>query len=465
MRHPTVRGLRVPVCVWAPLAALAAAGACAQSLPSRAEPVLSTSGQFVIHAPGSPALAGNAFNLSPDQNLVRLEPTFVGVSCERIKQSLLGELGPAAPWQVRIYVEVRPARITGQPVTITSEHFSNGWQYQVELPAAIERERYARAIMQVLLLERANRGSSGRLAEIPVWLTEGLTQRLLASKEIEIILPPPHDTVNGLSFSSTRVTQRVDDPVGHARKQLHGQTPLTFEQLSWQAEDELSGAPAQLYRASAQLFVGELLRLRDGRACLATMLARLPRYQNWQLAFLEAFHNDFERLLDVEKWWALGCVKSPEQFPARQLAQKPPAESTWDDLDQALHTTVPSTPGSRASQCGTNLTLQTIISEWDHVQQLQTLTPKVQQLGLLRSRLSPDLAMLLQEYGQSLEIYLQNRHWSRPVNLFGVRAGLSRGARETLERLDALDARREALRPAKTPLAAADVISPPAPHP
>jgi hypothetical protein len=434
----------------------------AQGLPSPSEPVLSTSGQFLIHAPGASALAGNASALASDQRFVRLEPAFVGVSCERIKQSLLHEVGRTTPWQGRIYVEVRPARSTGQPVTITSERFRNGWQYQVELPATVERDRYTRAIIHVLLLELANRGSSGRLAEIPAWLSEGLTQRLLASKEFEIILPPPREKVNGLSFSATRLTERMDDPVGHARKQLHGQPPLTFDQLSWQAQDELSGPAAELYGASAQLFVCELLRLRDGRACLTAMLARLQRYYNWQLAFLDAFSSHFERALDVEKWWALGCVQSPE----KELVRKLPTEgTTWYDLEQALLTTRPDGPGTGSSSVSTNVTLQTIIREWDRVEQFHTLSGKVQELDLLRPRLSPDLALLVQEYCQAIGIYLQNPHWSRPRAVLGAKTRLSPAAQEALQRLDVLDARREALRPAKTPLATADVTASPEPHP
>ncbi len=69
--------------------------------------------------------------------------------------------------------------------------FKNGWQYRVDLPNVVERPRYVRAIVQVLLLELANRTAQGRGAEIPLWLVEGFSQLLLASSEVEIILPPP----------------------------------------------------------------------------------------------------------------------------------------------------------------------------------------------------------------------------------------------------------------------------------
>ena len=433
----------------------------AQVLPSPGNSVRSHSGQFMIHAEHSSPPPAMAAILATNRNLVRLEPALVGVSCERIKQILLRDLGTTAPWRGRIYLELRPARAAGQTITVTSEHFKNGWQYQVQLPDVVERDRYTRAIVQALLLELANRSSNGRLAEIPLWLTEGFSQRLLASNEIGIILPPPQQTANGLTFTTTRVTERVGDPIAQARRQLRDRPPLSFEQLSWQAEDEMSGAAAELYRASAQLFVGELLCLADGRACLSAMLARLPHYRNWQLAFLEAFRSHFERPLDVEKWWALCCVQSPEQG----LARNNRASGNWNDFDQTLRTPAPARTGITTQAARAEVSLQTIIREWDRMQQTQALPGKVRELDLLRSRASPDLALLAQEYCQVLEAYLQHQQWVKPITLLGPKAGLSRVAEETLQRLDALDARREALRPAKAPLAAGEVTAQPAPAP
>ena len=77
------------------------------------------------------------------------------------------------------------------------------------------------------------------------------------------------------------------------------------------------------------------------------------------------------------------------------------------------------------------------------------------------STLAPDLAVLAQEYCQVIEVYLQNQTWTRPITLLGGRPDLSQVAVETLQRLDALDARREALRPPKAP--AGQATSNPAP--
>jgi len=429
----------------------------AQAPGSPANSVLSHSGQFIIHAERFSATAGAASIPPTNRSLVRLEPALMGVSCERMKQILLRELGTTAPWQGRIYLQARPARVASQTIAITSERFKNGWQYQVELPDPVERDRYIRAIVQVLLLEVANRGSKGRLVEVPLWLTEGLSQRLLASREMETILPPPRQSINGMSLNSMHVTEAMDNPVEQARRQLRNRPPLSFDQLSWQDQDELSGPAADLYRASAQLFVGELLRLPDGRACLARMLAVLPQYRNWQLAFLDAFRSHFERPLDVEKWWALCCAQAPDYPEAR----KRPTGGNWSDLDQALRSPTPSRAGAARQPERAEASLQTIIRQWNRAQQTDALSRKLPELNALRPQLAPDLAVLAQEYCQVIEVYLQNQTWTRPITLLGGRPDLSQVAVETLQRLDALDARREALRPPKAP--AGQATSNPAP--
>ena len=115
-------------------------------------------------------------SLATNQDFVELEPTLATVSCERIKQMLVRELNVTAPWRGTIYLVLYPARSAGDAITITSDRFKNGWQYRVDLPDVVERPRYVRAMVQVLLLELANRTAPARGAEIPLWLVEGFSQ-------------------------------------------------------------------------------------------------------------------------------------------------------------------------------------------------------------------------------------------------------------------------------------------------
>lgn len=427
----------------------------AQGFPSEVVSARSHSGQFIVYAERAAGPAARNLNPTPDRDFLRLEPTLVAVSCERIKQVLSQELGASATWQRKVFLRLHPVRVSGPTITLTSEKFKTGWQYRVDLPDSVERARYLRVIVQVLLLEWANRDAGAHPAEIPLWLTEGLSQRLLTSDEIAILLPPPLETENGLNVKVTRISERKSDPIGQARKALGVRPPLTVEQLSWQTEGEWTGDGAEVYRASAQLFVGELLRLPDGRACLRAMLTLLPQRYNWQFAFLQAFHSHFEQPLDVEKWWALCLAPAAGRDAATAWSD----EESWQKLDQALRSAAPARAGMA------EVTPQTIIREWERKQQTQVLTRKLRELAALRSRVTPDLAVLVQGYCQALGVYLQSPHRVTPLPRFGQQTGLSRVAEETLQRLDALDARREALRPPAAPVAAGQPAAQPAPAP
>src|SRR5207237_5549990 len=96
--------------------------------------------------------------------------------------------------------------------------------------------------------------------------------------------------------------------LARARDCLRNHSPLTLDELTWPQDEQFSRENLEIYQSCAQLFVSELLRLRDGRACLREMLARLPETLNWQTAFLGAFSGHFQRLIDVDKWWSLHMV-------------------------------------------------------------------------------------------------------------------------------------------------------------
>ena len=105
--------------------------ATAQPAGSDLVSVRSYSGQFIVYAGRSSAPLPLASGLATNQDFVRLEPTLVTVSCERIKQALMRELGVTAPWRGTVYVVLYPARAPGEPITISSERFkmagSTGW--------------------------------------------------------------------------------------------------------------------------------------------------------------------------------------------------------------------------------------------------------------------------------------------------------------------------------------------------
>jgi hypothetical protein len=411
--------------------------------PSDLVSMRSHSGQFIAYAARSVRLPPALASLAAKQDYVQLEPTLATVSCERIKQMLLHELNVTAPWRGTIYLVLYPASGAGDTITITSDSFRNGWQYRVELPTVVERPRYVRAIVQVLLLELANRTTRERGTEIPLWLVEGFSQLLLASSEAEIILPPPRASENGLNFSSSFVASRKRPLLQQANQKLGGRPPSTFEALSWPTEQDLADdAGGQIYRASAQLFVSELLRFPDGRACLQAMLTRLSQHYNWQFAFLEAFHTHFERPLDVEKWWSLSLA----QAGVRRATPPWPVAESWQKLDQAIHAAVQVRTRTNELPLRAEVSLQTMLREWDPLRQTQGLSSALGELRALRQHIAQEYTGLLQDYCQVIEAYLQQRDRGAANSPF---AGLA--AEAAILRLDVLDARRMALRPGPTP--------------
>ena len=414
----------------------------AQGVPAGAVRARSASGQFTICAL-PPAPQSWIGNVETNGDFAHLAPTLLPVSCERIKQILWRTLGETGPWRGRVFVVLTPARSTDDVVTIISEQFRDGWQYRVELPDFIQRSRFVRSLVQVLLLELANRDASQHSAEIPAWLLEGLAQEILVSNsKDEIIPPPPRPAGDGSRLPSTYtfVNARFENPLKQAHAALSGAVPLTFQELSWPSRDQLNGPGMGLFRDSAQLFVSRLLGLKTGRSCLHAMLTDLGQHYNWQFAFLRAFSSYFQRPLEVEKWWALQAVN----FTGRDLAQNWSAQESWQKLDQLIHSEVQVRVGTNELPLHVAVSLQTMIQEWEPERQNRTFETKVHELELLRPRVAPGLTPLVDEYRRVLWTYLESHKNGR-------KAPSRKLVVQTLTELNALDYQRAALKPASRP--------------
>src|SRR6185503_13175114 len=242
--------------------------------------VKSSSGQFVVRGPAIAQLSTNsAFG---DSTLIELDPNILAVSCERIKQALLRELSMMDLWRGRVYVEFNPMLTANQAPVIFAKPYLNGWQYQVELARSIQRTKLVSGLVQVLLLEIANRNAGLRSAEIPLWLSEGVAQVLVHENEVDLVVPHSERNFNlvNLSWQVRQAARR--DPLRETRERLQTHAAFSFTRLSdglpYSAPDETW----KTFQASTQLFVRELARLPGGRARLVAMLYELPHYLNWQ---------------------------------------------------------------------------------------------------------------------------------------------------------------------------------------
>jgi hypothetical protein len=410
----------------------------------------SVSGQFVVtEAPGISPLRFAPDFIPKDADVVRVEPAELAVSADRVRDTLLKKLGvdPNAPWGGKIFLALHPAQSLDENVGIFSSRFGPGWNYHVLLPDMLPRDRLARALTGVLLIEYANRSATNRSAEMPPWLVDGLSQELLASDLQGLIVSVPNGVVNGIPTDPVSSTQRGLDSLTGARRVLQNYSILTFSQLSWPSENQISGNDGGAYRASAQLFVDELLRLHDGNAKLRRMVSLLPSYYNWQTAFWTAFHEDFTNTLQVEKWWALQSVVFDSRSPGPQWT----LNVSRQKLDEILSVPVRFRQASNSLPATAEISLQRVIESFDSARQTEILQTKLRDLEIAQFRMAPSLAILTAEYRNTLAAYMGEPRPTRGARQINKRVPEKISASNAVAILNNLDARRRAIVVAKLP--------------
>jgi hypothetical protein len=379
-----------------------------------------------------------------------LEPSLLVISCEKIKESLQLTLGRRDPWRGKITLLINPALAADQSPLLEGLSSPQGWNYRLTLPSPIEPKLLVRAIVKALLMEMANRHAGVQSAEVPEWLVAGLSARLQAENLPMFLLRP----------QSRLVAEKITDPrLDPLRSQLRQQPPLTFQELCWPEPERVAGPNYELYCACAQLFVDQLLRFKDGNRCLGAMVDLLPQHLNWQTTFLQAFSPHFDRLLDVEKWWGLVCVRFTDFDYAARFG---PADS-WHKLQQALDVPVEVHFSPDRLPAQAEITLQEVINTWEPAQAAAALEHAADSLTMLRLRISPDLRPLLDSYLSTVRNYLNDtRPGGAALLAKNVQPQLAGARNDACHKLNALDAQRAALRsgyvspPAQTQLSARD---------
>jgi hypothetical protein len=402
-------------------------GAGAAGAPPGPQTVRSQSGQFVVR--GLPLGAMSSVGPTSSVNYLQLDPNMTAVSLERIRQAVNTELGLPAGWRGVVQVTTRPVRGEDQPVRVTSVLFTDGWGYRMEFPEIVDKPRFIQAAVEVLLLEFARRRAGAGEVDLPAWLSEGLAAELEHTSLGTLALEP---------FTRVSARQRSADPLRAARELLRREPALTFNELGLPGPEHLGGDQAAVFRASAQLFVHEILHARGGRDRLREFIARLPDHLNWQTAFLLVFAAEFPRLIDAEKWWALTVVR----FTGRDPDSVGPAVVTLGQLEETLPAHVEVRLQENELPLHTQVKLQRVISEWDWERQAGLLRQKQQQLESLRLRAAPGLAPLVGDYAAALREYLQRREAARAPGT-DASASLRLIRRDAVRRLDRLDARLE----------------------
>ncbi|HEV2693596.1 MAG TPA: hypothetical protein VG347_11935 [Verrucomicrobiae bacterium] len=448
----------------------------AQGTPTGPPSVRSVSGQFSVSAvPGLSPLLHRA-DLAADTNLVRLEPALLAISAERFKFALWSRLGIrlGSPWSGKIFFAITPAQTPNDEVNIEIIPSPEGWSYRVQLPDIVTQTRYARALTGVLLLELANRGNhdATHSAELPPWLTDGLARQILGSEAAKIVLSSPSKKTDGtfvslaeplkktggLSLSRVDDKQRGFDPLADSRRTLQDFPALTYDDLCWPTGAQMNGNDGGAYLASAQLFVDSLLGLENGPEKMCALLQQLPGCQNWQTAFYSAFHQQFKRPLDVEKWWSLRVIRFASREPGPRWNNAASRERFADLL--AVPVEYREAPDALPEH--TVVSLQNAIRNFRSAQLDAILEIKRRDFELAQFRMVRPFAVLADGYRATLTDFLGDgrknpRRVTTGKNVATTREGL--GVEKTVARLDALDARRRDL---EAKLDAAEAIQKPA---
>lgn len=399
----------------------------------------SASGQFAVSVTPENSPFYHRPDFSTNANILRLDAPLLAVSAERFKVALWRSLGLSAnaSWNGKIFLVLHSARSLDEDVVIASQPFIRLWNYRLELPDLITRNRYARAFSAVLLLEIANRNApvGGRSVVIPQWLADGLAWQIIETDGSKVILSMPIKTVDGLPQTRLNETRRGIDPLATARRVLQNSPALTFDQLSWPNYAQLNGDDGGVYLASAQLFVNDLLALNDGPAKMHELVTGLSACQNWQTAFLKAFRENFHSSLDVEKWWSLRVVN----FVTRDPGPRWTVAVSRERLDAILTVPVGIRHATNALPERAEISLQSALRSFEPARQVEILETKLRDLDLVQLRLAAPLATVADGYRHALMDFL-GRQKKRP----SIRQKKI-GAAELSKKLDALDEQRRVI--------------------
>jgi hypothetical protein len=411
--------------------------------------VSSVSGQFVVCATENNVAPSRPLNAAASTNVIQLQTAFLAVSAERFKLALWHQLGvpPSASWSGRIFLRLRTARSFNETVTITSSPFLNYWNYNVELPDILWKTRYARALSGVLLLELANRNNPprGQSAEVPPWLVDGMAFQVLGADDDKVLLGAPRKGKDEFPITRLNGPENDFDPLIQARDILWNVTPLTFDQLSWPTDAQMNGDDGGVYYASAQLFLTELLSLKNGHEKLCAMLSDLPNHLNWQTAFFKAFASDFARPLDVEKWWALRVVT----FAQHSAGPRWTTDVSVARLQQVLSVPVEFRGGSNALPVHAEISLEAALQNLDPAQRDDILRTKARDLAFIELRLATPFGQLADGYRLALTDFLGETRRAPRIDVANKHASTHMNKRvsvaDALKKLNALDSsRREA---------------------
>lgn len=399
-------------------------------------------GQFIVRGvPFPPSVApsreGNIRTSAPDTGKewpesVRLDPSTVIVVCERIKQIFLQELGLTDLWKgmIEIDIDFYPKGIL-RPITLSHRLMNDGLHTQMKIADEVVPHRLIEAIVQVLLLEYSNRDlHQTQMAEVPLWMIDGMTQ-LVMQRGGPALIPTP-GALKTFTIEKT-------NPVKTAKSRLKTIQPPEFGQFTSPGPEFSSGINWMIFQDASLVLTWELLNLPDGKARYCHNLRLLKNYRNWQLAFLEAWKGQFSNLTDVEKWWALVLVNSRKDPGKNAWTLKQSIEKLNEILSEASVSTIAQINQPRHPS---TIHLQQIAESWAPMVQIYFFERIAAQLKAFELAADPVVAELAGRYRITITDYIRQ---PRIYAFFGKDAPSRSDLRVLKKRLNYLDNEREQL--------------------
>jgi hypothetical protein len=313
------------------------------------------------------------------QGVAALNPPVVSVACERVKAGVLRILRLEDRHRGSIVVRILKADARRPPAGIIATQYAEGWSYAVELQDRVHWTLLVRTLVDVTLLEVANRSNPGPLSPIPLWLSEGITTLLVGEGGRELV-PQLNREFKDPS--------RNLDPMAVIAGKIAGRTPLGFEVLA-QPPDALVGDTNrfQIFQGSSALLVHHLRSLGGDSGSLGRLVGSFSHSLNWQTGFLRTYSNDFTSLLDVEKWWSVVSMA----FHVQDATQRMTPEGWNAQLRPVLTEMVEVAATTNGIPQRRNLRVSEIMEQWPYPAQEPVLGRKLAQLRML-IRLGESLA-------------------------------------------------------------------------
>ncbi|MDP6892021.1 MAG: hypothetical protein QF731_02480 [Verrucomicrobiota bacterium] len=409
--------------------------------------VNSQSGQFMVYGPISPKRRGGILDVNLDTILIG--PDHVAIAADRLRAAMLKRLEIPLFLGGKVKIRLNPTLNPIATVPVVTVRHLSGYSYELTLPCEIEASKLVRALVQVTLLDLANRKPQLRDTEMPFWLTVGLTQILLAQPDLVLVLKKPESNGREMVAEEVVRTVRRHDMLSKVRSRLSSRRAFDFSEVAMPSPAHIRGENWKDFQACSHLLVDRLLALPMGGQRLQGMIRLLPDSLNWQTAFLKVYGDLFADMLVVEKWWAVMIV----QFTGQNQYQNWTLLEAVEKLENLLKLPAEVKLTDADSPFDAEISLQQALRGWDFEVQKPIFQQKINQLIVARLKMPRQLIPFVNEYGRIIEAYLVQRV---QIQSFKPRRGHARPKvspliEETVRLLDGADRRLVLFKPKDLP--------------